>query len=160
MKGAGARRRVALAAVLCLYLQCVQCASFDCALSMESSTGTVQGTEVDLECALMPGNTQPVDKPVVLYDASLTIKRMTGDAFNACCRIRKGRTPMFALEASSIMQVLSTRRFYVHMPVPVHNCTCAAAAMIHKHEIASLQCKPELLCLCRRKCKRRRPTEH
>ena len=99
---------------------------------MESSTGTVQGTEVDLECTMMPGNTQPVDKPVVLYDASLTIKRMTGDAFNAICRIRKGRTPTFALQAIKL-QAPSTRRFCVHMHVQMY-LRCSSNIDILQHE--------------------------
>lgn len=119
----GARNRVAtVAAALCLYLQCFQCASFDCILSMESSTGTVQGAEVDLECTWMSGTSQPVEKPLVLYDASLTLKRMIGDDFAACCSIRKGRTPIFALQACVIVMRASDIVMFCAYP---DACTCA-----------------------------------
>ena len=65
---------------LILALQCIQSASFDCSLSIVSSTGAVQEAQVDLACAAA-GNVQPLpgEEPTVLYDAALNIRTMTGE---------------------------------------------------------------------------------
>lgn len=66
-----------------LGLLTVHAASFDCSLSVVSSTGAVQGAQVDLACAVTSGTELELrEKPIVLYDGSLNIRTMTGDTLS------------------------------------------------------------------------------
>lgn len=87
-------------------LPSARAASFDCALSVVSSTGAVQGAQVDLDCTASSGTAEPQnsERPQVFYDSSLHIRTMTGGTLDRA-KQRTGWADVRLTPACLCMQV-------------------------------------------------------